>query len=171
MRRHVLFPFLVILALSGAELRPQGGPSLAFEIGCGALVGLDRPLRGAYAEALLELDALGMTGGLQGAFVYDAGFGACLLAGDLVIGLGPDLRLVAGGELPLGARKTLASTRSSSPSSVRVPGLRRGSSSARSSAGAPTASSTPEADLRRASRFSPPGSGYARARGSVGEGR
>jgi hypothetical protein len=86
-------------------------PIFAAELGAGPLVGLDRPLRGGELSAALLLDLGGALGpgfsglmqGIEAAALYDISFQATILCADIVFYLGPELRLLAGCEMPLGS--------------------------------------------------------------------
>ena len=121
-RALILITFFALgipVAVAAQDLRapqpvPEPGESAApfiVELGAGALIGLDRPARGGVASAGIVLDLAAVLGpgfdgvveGVQAAFLYDASLSAPVCVLDLVLGLGPELRLLLGCECPLSA--------------------------------------------------------------------
>ncbi|MGO8695652.1 MAG: hypothetical protein ACLQMF_18475 [Rectinemataceae bacterium] len=97
-------------AISRSPAAAHEASLLAFELGAGPLLGLDRPLRGAELSATLLLDLgaafgpgfSGLAQGVEAAALYDMSFQATILCADIVFYLGPEIRLLAGFETPLG---------------------------------------------------------------------
>jgi hypothetical protein len=73
----------------------------SIELSLGPTLGLDSPFRGGLAGLGFLLSTAGFEAGCRATLAYDTTFGAALASADLVLGMGPGLRLTVGGELDL----------------------------------------------------------------------
>jgi hypothetical protein len=81
----------------GTENRPR----LMAELGCGPLIGIDSPLRGASAGLLVGLGWGPLEAGLRAGAAFDRSLGSASVRLDLELGLGGGMRVVVGGLVPL----------------------------------------------------------------------